>query len=187
MNVFFASTTILIVGALLALLGTPSRVADIAAAAAALPWSETGAPVEGKLAVMMSFFGYAFFKFTWAIRQLNFAALCVGSAPVAGSLARGDVETMASRFADLASFSGESFAQGLRAYYFAFATASWLWNPAACACACMLVLLAMARRDFASPTVSSMTGGGGIQARRYARVAEKVGRPGLGKGPGTEG
>lgn len=175
-NTFFASTTILIVGALLALLGAPSRVADIGAAASALPWSEAaGAPVEAKLALLMSFFGYAFFKFTWAIRQLNFAALCVGSAPLAGTMDGTDMERKALRFADLASFSGESFAQGLRAYYFAFASAAWLWNPWACAAACALVAAAMARRDFLSPTVASLTGSGGIQAKRYARMAEEVG------------
>src|SRR5215813_1786198 len=79
-STFFASTTLLILGGLLALLGTTDKVSTVIQG---LPFnrhmSEGG--WEVKIMLLVGIFVYAFFKFTWSLRQFNMVSVMIGAAP----------------------------------------------------------------------------------------------------------
>jgi uncharacterized membrane protein len=65
---FFASTTILIIGGLLAVLGTADKATELVKE---LPFAaRTSALVfDLKLLLLLAIFVYAFFRFTWSMRS----------------------------------------------------------------------------------------------------------------------
>jgi uncharacterized membrane protein len=79
---FFASTTILIIGGLLAVLGTADKASELIRD---LPFAaRTSALVfDLKLMLLLAIFVYAFFRFTWSMRQYTFGALLIAAAPEA--------------------------------------------------------------------------------------------------------
>ena len=52
----------------------------------------TQALFEFKIFMLISIFVYAFFKFTWAIRQFNYFSAIIGSAPDPRTAAGGPVD-----------------------------------------------------------------------------------------------
>ncbi len=72
-STFFASTTLLILGGLFALLGTTERISVVVGG---LPFNrQTRETVwELKILLLVGIFVYAFFKFTWSLRWLFMGA-----------------------------------------------------------------------------------------------------------------
>ena len=70
---FFASTTILIIGGLLALLGTSDKASEFVRE---IPFAARTSTFvfDLKLMVLLVIFIYAFFRFTWSMRQYTFGA-----------------------------------------------------------------------------------------------------------------
>lgn len=126
---FFASTTILIIGGLLAVLGAADKAEELARE---LPFAaRTSAMVfDIKLVVLTAIFVFAFFRFTWSIRQYSFGALLLAGAPQKGDdWSDADRESFADRAGGLMGLAAESFNDGLRAYYLSFAAVSWFISP----------------------------------------------------------
>jgi uncharacterized membrane protein len=155
---FFASTTILIIGGLLALLGTDKAnelVRDLPFAA-----RTTSLIFDMKLMLLLGIFVYAFFRFTWSMRQYTFGALLVAAAPEADVFIR---EGQASReaFADKAghivSLAAETFNDGLRSYYFAFAAIGWFFSPIVFALATFGVVYILYQREFRSEVLDVLS------------------------------
>ena len=148
---FFASTTILIIGGLLALMGTSDKAAEMVAD---LPFAARTSmlALELKLLLMLVIFTFAFFRFTWSIRQYTFAALILGAMPAPEAFAAGeaDREAVADRGAALVGMAAESFNDGVRAYYFAFAVLAWFFSPVAFAVGAALVVAVLYGREFHS-------------------------------------
>jgi uncharacterized membrane protein len=155
---FFASTTILIIGGLLALLGTGEHASVLVAE---IPFAARTSAValDLKLLLLTGIFVYAFFRFTWSLRQYSFGALLVASAPEHDEFARID-ESARERFADRAGgvvgLAAEAFNDGLRAYYFAFAAAAWLFSPLALALGSAGVVWILYQREFHSEVLALM-------------------------------
>ena len=147
---FFASTTILIIGALVAVLGATERASDLVRE---LPFvARTSMLVfDFKIVVLTAIFIYAFFRFTWSIRQYSVGVLLVGAAPEAGALAD---EAQRRAFADRAGrvmgLAAESFNDGLRSYYMSFAMVAWFISPWAMLAAAATVVWVLYRREFRS-------------------------------------
>lgn len=80
---FFASSTLIILAGILTLLGSTDRAVSVLAD---LPFVEEASRglSELKLLCLAVVFVYAFFTFSWCMRQYNFAAILVGSAPMIG-------------------------------------------------------------------------------------------------------
>ena len=76
---FFASSSILLIGGLVAVLGARDQALAILAE---LPLAAPGgrALFDAKVVLMILLFVYAFFKFTWALRQFNYVAILIGAA-----------------------------------------------------------------------------------------------------------
>ena len=151
---FFASTTILIIGGLLAVLGTDKAnelVRDLPFAA-----RTTTLIFDLKLILLLGIFVYVFFRFTWSMRQYTFGALLVAAAPeaerfISEGLSR---EAFADKAGRIVGLAAETFNDGLRGYYFAFAAIGWFFSPIVFLVATMGVVYILYQREFRSEVLS---------------------------------
>ncbi|MBN8508122.1 MAG: DUF599 domain-containing protein [Burkholderiales bacterium] len=156
---FFASTTILIIGGLLAVLGTTEKASDLVRE---LPFAARTSLLvfDMKVAVLAAVFVYAFFRFTWSIRLYSMGALLVASAPERDAITdEAERQAFADRAGRLMGMAAESFNDGLRAYYLSFAAVSWFFSPWAMVVATVGVLVVLYRREFRSEVVKVLESG----------------------------
>jgi len=148
---FFASTTILIIGGLLAVLGTTERATELVRE---IPFVERTSVLvfDLKLLLLLVVFIYAFFRFTWSLRQYSFGALLVAAAPGPEYFAADDTarEGFADRAGRVMGLAAEAFNSGLRAYYMAFAAIGWFFSPFVFAVSTAAVVLVLYLREFRS-------------------------------------
>ena len=148
---FFASTTILIIGGLLAVLGTADKANELARE---LPFAvKTSALVfDLKVMLLLGIFVYAFFRFTWSMRQYTFGALLVAAAPEASRFIEEGLsrEAFADKAGRIVGMAAETFNDGLRAYYFSFAAMGWLFSPYVFMAATLGVVWVLYQREFRS-------------------------------------
>ncbi len=155
---FFASSTLIILAGILTALGASDRAVSLLAD---LPFTQ---PVsrslsEMKLLGLAAVFVYAFFTFSWCMRQYNFAAVLVGSAPMVGERNVTDQErkAFADRAARVISMAANQFNFGLRAYYFGMSALAWFVNPWLFMIFTGGVVLILYRREFHSDVLQVMT------------------------------
>ena len=157
---FFASTTIIVIGGLFALLGTTDRAVELVSG---LPFARLVSPAMWELKVMLliAIFVLAFFRFTWALRQFNFVSIMVGSAMPAEAF-RTEPQEVREQFVDragaLVATAAETFNDGLRAYYFGIAASAWFLQPVIFMIATLVVVLILYQREFHSRTLSILSG-----------------------------
>lgn len=148
---FFCSTTILIIGGLLAVLGTTEKAAGLVQD---MPFAQATSVqvLELKLVVMVGIFVYAFFRFSWSMRLYTFVALVIGAmpSPEAFEADPAQREPYVERAATLVANAAETFNDGLRAYYFSFAALAWFFSPIAMMVATCLVVAVLYTREFHS-------------------------------------
>jgi uncharacterized membrane protein len=156
---FFASTTILIIGGLLALLGTSDKASEFVRE---IPFAARTSTfvLDLKLMVLLVIFIYAFFRFTWSMRQYTFGALLIASMPDARTFERGEAqrEPFADRAGKVVGLAAETFNDGLRAYYMSFATILWFVSPIAFAAAAAAVVYLLYQREFHSEILGVLRG-----------------------------
>jgi uncharacterized membrane protein len=158
---FFASTSILIIGGLLAALGATDKASGLVQE---IPFAaRTSALVfDLKLALLAAIFVHAFFRFTWSLRQYSFGAIIVGAAPEAKQFAGVDDaqrELFADRAGRVMGLAAETFNDGLRAYYMSFAAVAWFFSAWAFMAATAAVLLVLYRREFRSEVLLALREG----------------------------
>ena len=147
---FFASTSILIIGGLLAVLGTDKAnevVRDLPFAA-----RTTTLIFDMKLILLLGIFVYAFFRFTWSMRQYTFGALLVAAAPESTQFISAGIsrEAFADKAGRVIGLAAETFNDGLRTYYFAFAAIGWFFSPVIFMLATVGVITILYVREFRS-------------------------------------
>lgn len=152
---FFASTTIFIVLGLFTLLKYREEASSILVS---IPYATPSSPVlwEGKIFLLVGIFVYAFFKYTWSLRQYNYACIVVGAAPPAEEHNE-FFEDYARNAARLVHNAARHFNMGLRAYYFGLAALSWFINAYAFMAASAWVVLVIYRREFRSQAIQYLT------------------------------
>ncbi len=151
---FFASTTILIIGGLLAVLGTSDKATELVKE---IPFAARTSVLVFDLMVVLltAIFVYAFFRFTWSLRQYTFGALLVASAPDRSEpWTAQDREAFADRAGGVMGLAAETFNDGLRAYYMAFPAIAWFFSPWACLAATAYVVAVLYRREFHSDVLT---------------------------------
>ena len=152
---FFASTSILIIGGLLAALGATDKASGLVQE---IPFAaRTSALVfDLKLALLAAIFVHAFFRFTWSLRQYSFGAIIVGAAPEARQFAADEAqrELFADRAGRVMGLAAETFNDGLRACYFAFAAMGWFVSPVLFALATGGVIYVLYQREFNSDVLA---------------------------------
>jgi len=151
---FFASTTILIIGGLLAVMGSSSASQVVNEIPFAVRTSSL--VFDMKVGLMLAIFVYAFFRFTWSMRQYTFGALMVASAPEEWQFAEQQLsrEAFAERAGRVVGLAAETFNDGLRACYFAFAALGWFVSPVLFAVATGGVIYVLYQREFNSDVLA---------------------------------
>ena len=148
---FFASTTVLIIGGLLAVLGTSEKASELVRE---IPFAaaNTALVFDLKLILLLVVFVYAFFRFTWSMRQYTFGALLIASAPEAHQFASQGLprEVFANRAGKVVGMAAETFNDGLRAYYMSFAAVGWFFSPLVFVCSTAMVIYILFQREFHS-------------------------------------
>jgi len=157
---FFSSTSILIMGGLLALMGTTDKAAEFVRE---IPFSQV-TPIlvfEFKILVLISIFVYAFFRFSWSMRQYTFVALMIGALPSHEHFqAHPQSQTdYAERVAAMTGLAAETFNDGLRSYYFAFAVMGWFFSPLAFVLTTVLIVGILYNREFRSDVLEVLNDG----------------------------
>jgi uncharacterized membrane protein len=90
------------------------------------------------------------------MRQYTFVALVIGSMPHPDEFASGkfDREHFSKRASRMLGLAAETFNDGLRAYYFAFAVIAWFFSPLALCIATVMVILILYSREYRSDVLS---------------------------------
>ena len=154
---FFASTTMLILGALVALMGYAEKAAGVIAE---LPFAQQVSERvwEIKILLLVVIFVYGFFKLSWSIRQFGLASVLVGATRKPPK----DAEEYAAhidRIATIVSFASGNFNNGLRAYYFGVAALSWFLHPVLMMVMTIGVVYVLYEREFRSRTLQILCAG----------------------------
>lgn len=151
---FFASTSILAVGGVLALIG---NVAPLTGLAAEIGQVETPALLwQLRLLPAALLLTHAFLKFVWANRVFGYASVMMGAVPSDPADPRAMPRAM--RAAELVIRAALNFSRGLRSMYFALASLAWLAGPLALVLASLLVAGFLMRREFSSVPLEILEG-----------------------------
>ncbi|MDO4905109.1 MAG: DUF599 domain-containing protein [Lautropia sp.] len=152
---FFSSTTIIVIGGLFALLGSTDKAAELVRE---IPFAATTPPVvfEAKIILLLAIFTYAFFRFSWSMRQYTFVALAIGGMPPPEEFQEGkfDANLYAERAALLVGKAAQAFNDGLRSYYFSFAALAWFFSPWAMMTASAIVVFVLYSREYHSDVLT---------------------------------
>ena len=143
---FFASTCLLAIGGVLALIGNTEPLSGVAAGV-----SETAVPVlvwQLKLGLVALFLTSGFLKFVWANRIFGYCAVLMAAVP--NDPADPIAYPRAAQAGELNVRAAINFNRGLRAMYFALGALAWLLGPVALAVATVLVVWTLWSREFAS-------------------------------------
>ncbi len=143
---FLASTSILAVGGVLALIGNVDPLAGLAAEigradASRLLW-------QVRLVPCALFLTHAFLKFIWSNRVFGYCSVMMAAVPTDPGDPR--AAPRAARAAELNVRAALNFNRGLRSMYFALASLAWIAGPLALAGASLVVGATLLRREFAS-------------------------------------
>jgi uncharacterized membrane protein len=144
---FLATTSILILGGLVAMLGASDLGQRVVAA---LPWASVPSQLlwEIKIGLLLLIFVNAFFELTWALRQFNYGSILVGAMTSTRDDPAGPGQAEAA--ARVLNRAARHFTTGLRSYYFGLAALSWIVHPIALIAASIFVLRELHRREFRS-------------------------------------
>lgn len=158
---FFASSSLLILAALFSLLGATEKALEVVSN---LPFAlvmPTQLGIEIKLLLLIGVFIYAFFTFTWSMRQYNFCAILIASAPLPGdkTISPGARDAFATQAANVIDLAANQFNYGLRAYYFGLALLGWFLHPLILILATFAVVGVLYRREFHSKTLKALAAG----------------------------
>ncbi len=148
---FFASTSILAVGGLFALLGATDGAFAVVQE---LPFfAHTSQPLwQMKVLLLIGILVFAFFKLAWSFRLYYNSSVLIGAAPIA-PVDEKTASVGAERIARLLSLAAGHSNGGLRAYFFALAALGWFLHPLVFILASALVVVVLYRREFRSRTI----------------------------------
>jgi uncharacterized membrane protein len=155
---FFASTTLIALGGVLALLRATN---DAMAVLTLLPFAEppSAALWELKCIGLMLIFIYTFFKFAWAYRLFNYVAILLGGLPPANEAGLPETEAYVLRTTRLFQAAGRQFNRGQRAFFFALGYLGWFIGPWVLMASTAFVVVVIWRRQFASSAWQSLHDG----------------------------
>lgn len=148
-SAFFASTSLLAVGACLGLMNASDKAIEIVHSLA-FGQEVSRQQWEVKLAGLLVIFVYAFFKFGWAYRVFNYCAILIGATPEGERRDSDEARAMATRAANLNTIAASHFNRGQRAFFFALGYLGWFAGPIVFALATTGVFAVLYRRQFLS-------------------------------------
>ena len=149
---FFASASLLAIGGCLGLLRASN---EIFTALKDLPIGISGDlhQLEMKLFGLALIFAYAFFKFGWSFRLLNYNAILVGAIPPCEEADTEEAEKAVQRALAMSQNAGTHFNRGLRTFFFALGFIGWFIGPLYFMVATTWITLVLYRRQFYSSSL----------------------------------
>ncbi|MCB5175681.1 MULTISPECIES: DUF599 domain-containing protein [Microvirga] len=153
---FFASTSLIAIGGVLALLRSADAVLPVFAD---LPFGQTSPLIwELKVIGLAVIFVYAFFKFAWSYRLFNYMAIILGAVPVLRADNHEEALVAARQAAEMNAVAGKHFNRGQRAFFFSLAYLGWFVGAYLFMAATAGVLYVMWRRQFMSDALTAAVG-----------------------------
>lgn len=148
---FFASASLLAIGAVLSLLGSTDDALQLLSD---LPFGLATSRVAWELKVigLAMILTYAFFKFSWSYRLSNYAAILMGATPITV----GEASAAADRAAGMSIVAGRHFTRGLQAFFFALGYLGWFIGPWVLIGSTAFILVIVWRRQFASDALAAI-------------------------------
>lgn len=146
---FFASASLLAIGGCFALLRSS---AEIFSTLKELPVGISGDlhQLELKLFGLALIFAYAFFKFGWSFRLLNYNAILIGAIPPVEEAESDAAKTAVQRALAMSQTAGKHFNRGLRTFFFAIGFIGWFVGPVYFMIATSWITVVLYRRQFHS-------------------------------------
>jgi uncharacterized membrane protein len=146
---FFASTSLIALGGAFTLLNQTDRMMAIFRD---LPFhiAPTAGELEIKIALLVMIYGYAFFKFGWAYRLFNYAAILIGAVPAVGDPDVAARERAVERAAEMQIDAGHHFHWGLRALFFSLGLFGWFIDGRVFIVTTTFILAVLVRRQYLS-------------------------------------
>ncbi|MCP5358327.1 MAG: DUF599 family protein [Pseudomonadales bacterium] len=154
---FFASTTLFILAGLMTVLGTSSET--VIMMLSDIPFSDNNSRGEWEIKVLLliCLFVYAFFKFTWGLRQFGQVSVMLGGVPERHENAPDElIDRHIESISTMASKAAGNFNNGLRTYYFSMAVLGWFVNYWVFMFLSAWVVAVLYRREFRSDTLAIM-------------------------------
>lgn len=154
---FFASTSLIALGGTLALLNQSERVMMVFSD---LPVHVQASKqlLELKVLGLAVIYGYAFFKFGWAYRLFNYAAILVGAVPPPEQADDPEAIKAANRCAAMQIQAGAHFHWGLRSLFFSVGYLGWFLGPLVFWLTTTLITAVLTRRQFWSSARDALMG-----------------------------
>lgn len=169
---FFASTALLGIGAAFTLL---TAIDPVMTAVGDVPWFDTHSRTQWEVMSLglLVIYAYAFFKFGWAYRLVNYCAMLLGATPEVsrGEPASAAVLTAAYRAGAMNVVAGRQFNRGLRALFLSIGYLGWIGGPLVQVLATLLVAAILTHRQFFSPALMALR----IGDAELAAMSETVG------------
>ncbi|QUJ76396.1 DUF599 domain-containing protein [Sulfitobacter albidus] len=154
---FFASTSVIAIGGVLALLGNADRVAGLAEDLTAT--RDPAILWEIKLLLIVVFLTNGFLKFVWSNRLFGYCSVIMAAVPNDVTDPAGP--EYARKAGELNVTAARSFNRGLRSIYMALASVAWLAGPFALIVASFVTCVIIWRREFASQSRAALLDDGG--------------------------
>ncbi|MGQ7844772.1 DUF599 domain-containing protein [Granulosicoccus sp. 3-233] len=145
---FFGSTSVLLIGGLVAGLGSGDNAVAVLQE---IPLSTTSSRFqwEIKILLIVFIFVFAFFKFAWSYRLYNYILIMIGAAPDKDEDER-VLDFYARKLSLLHALAAKHFTTGLNSYFFALAAFTWFINAWLFMAATLWVAFVLYRRAFRS-------------------------------------
>ncbi|KMT65853.1 DUF599 domain-containing protein [Catenovulum maritimum] len=163
---FFASTTLLIIAGALTALTSAKSIHEIVQIVPWV-WPQSIHIIQFKVLVIIVILIYAFFKFTWSLRQYGFASVMIGAAPnIDDTDATEDMKsTFALNAGKLIDQAQHNFNSGMRSYYFTLSVVGWFIHPLLFVFLALVVVRILYIREFASRSLKTLVDG--LSMTRY--------------------
>jgi uncharacterized membrane protein len=147
---FFASTSLFAIGGSLTLLRATDDVINLFAE---LPFglNTTRGLWEIKVMGLAMIFTYAFFKFAWAYRLFNYAAILIGAAPPPDDPDQDAAKRFVHETGAIFTEAGRHFNRGQRGLFFSLAYIGWFASPYVLLGTTAAIVVMLVRRQFSSP------------------------------------
>jgi uncharacterized membrane protein len=151
-SAFFASASLLAIGAAFALLTTSEQVLGVVGD---LPFrlNTSRALWEIKALGLLAIYAYAFFKFGWSYRLFNYVSILIGATPGAEHAHTAEARLAVKRATEVAIIAGRHFSRGQRAFFFSVGFLGWFAGPWVFLGVTLIVVLALCGRQFAFPAL----------------------------------
>ncbi|MBO9395544.1 DUF599 domain-containing protein [Shimia sp. R9_2] len=149
---FFASSSMIAIGGLVALIGNTDQIAGLTQDLAQK--ADSTSVLEIKLMLVLLFVGNAFLKFVWSHRLFGYCSVLMGAVP--NDKDHPAAMSRAHKAADVNITAARSFNRGIRAIYFGLASAAWLLGPVMLLVGISVTVIVLGRREFASQSRAAL-------------------------------